>query len=353
MILLFNVCITPSASSCNIDYNRGLLPSFSKIDILKYSLSSLSVIPFSEAIFNIELQSYYKIFEDDIKDYVSEQFKNIKFIYSDKRAKNQKDWQKINILLSNKSDPLLWYCGNHDHIFMAPNLDVFNCIENKLLNSPDFTYIVYSHQAEFHGSHIQDQDFSFLNLPHLHAMCCLKIKNFNEFWSSFDIGDYFMPRTEWFISEFEKDKYISVLNWSVYSPHKKCCDHFDGYSHKLPIEEFQPLTIPPGFFDKNIKIQFGGNRNNEYFYINCFKKHRFFIENGTDAYWGEEDIPLFWKDKIVQVSISQDYDIKEAIKIKNDIYLNYLFYFAFKSFDNDFKSKMKNILFGDSYDSLI
>ena len=54
MILLFNVCITPSTSSCNINYDRGILPSFDKIDILKYSLSSLSVIPWSEAIINIE-----------------------------------------------------------------------------------------------------------------------------------------------------------------------------------------------------------------------------------------------------------------------------------------------------------
>jgi hypothetical protein len=99
MILLFNVCITPSSSSCKINYDRGLLPNFHKIDILKYCLSSLSVIPWSEAIINIELQSYYKIFEKEICNYVNDQFKNINFIFSNIRAKNQKDWQKLNNLL--------------------------------------------------------------------------------------------------------------------------------------------------------------------------------------------------------------------------------------------------------------
>lgn len=353
MILLFNVCITPSSSSCNINYNRGLLPHFDKIDILKYCLSSLSVIPFTEAIFNIELQSYYKIFEKDIKEFVENQFKNIKFIFANKRAKNQKDWQKLNIILSSKEDPLLWYCGNHDHIFMAPDLDVYRSIENKLLNSPDFTYVVYSHQSEFHDTFEQEKDFSYMRLPQLHAMCCLRIKNFNDFWSSFDIGDYFMPRTEWFILDSEKDKFISHIDWNVYCPHKKCCDHFDGYSHRVPIEYFQPLIIPPGFFNKNIKIQFGGERKNGYFYIDCSKVHSCFAKDGTDSYWVEDDIPLFWKDKLIKIIYDDNYDSTIAKKIRNNKYLNYLFYLSFKRFDLNFKNHVKNILFGDLHDTLI
>ena len=353
MILLFNVCITPSSSSCNINYDRGLLPNFDKIDILKYCLASLSIIPWSEAVINIELQSYYKIFEKEIYNYVNDQFKNIKFVFSNKRAKNQKDWQKLNNLLSTKPDPLLWYCGNHDHIFMSPNLDVINLIENKLTNSPDYTYIIYSHQAEFHDSYVHDESFSFLNLPQLHAMCCLKVKDFNDFWSSFDLGDYFMPRTEWYILDKDKDKYISHIDWNVYSPHAKCCEHFDGYSHRIPISHFQPLIIPTGFFNKNIKIQFGGIRKNGFFYINCFKQHSCVREDGTDSYWSEEDIPLFWRDKLTKIIYNENYDKVEANKIKNNKYLNYLFYLSFKRFDQEFKTKMKMLLFGEDYDTFI
>ena len=353
MILLFNVCITPSSSSCKINYDRGLLPNFDKIHILKYCLSSLSVIPWSEAIINIELQSYFKIFEKEICNYVNDQFKNIKFIFSNIRAKNQKDWQKLNNLLSTKSDPLLWYCGNHDHIFMSPNLDVFHIIENKLINSSEHTYITYSHQAEFHDTYVHDNDFSFLKLPQLHSFCCLRVKSFIDFWSSFDIGDYFMPRTEWYILDKDKDKFISHIDWNVFSPHTICCEHFDGYPHRVPIFYFQPLVIPPGFFNKNIKIQFGGTRKNGYFYIDCSKEHSFFQEDGTDSYWSEEDIPLFWKDKLTKVIYDKNYDKNNANKIKNNKYLNYLFYLSFKRFDEDFKNKMKIILFGENHDTFI
>jgi len=353
MILLFNVCITPSSSSCKINYDRGLLPNFDKIDILKYCLSSLSVIPWSEAIINIELQSYYKIFEKEICNYVNDQFKNIKFIFSNIRAKNQKDWQKLNNLLSTKSDPLLWYCGNHDHIFMSPNLDVFHMIENKLINSSEHTYITYSHQAEFHDTYVHDNDFSFLKLPQLHSFCCLRVKSFIDFWSSFDIGDYFMPRTEWYILDKDKDKFISHIDWNVFSPHTICCEHFDGYPHRVPIFYFQPLVIPPGFFNKNIKIQFGGTRKNGYFYIDCSKEHSFFQEDGTDSYWSEEDIPLFWKDKLTKVIYDKNYNKNNANKIKNNKYLNYLFYLSFKRFDEDFKNKMKILLFGENHDTFI
>ena len=90
MILLYNVCITPDSSSHALKYNRGLLPSFDKIDILKYSLSSLACIPWEEAIINIELSKFYKIFENNIKEYVEREFKNINFKYSNKRFKSQK-----------------------------------------------------------------------------------------------------------------------------------------------------------------------------------------------------------------------------------------------------------------------
>jgi hypothetical protein len=236
---------------------------------------------------------------------------------------------------------------------MSPNLDVINMIENKLTKSPDFTYVIYSHQAEFHDSYIHDEGFSFLKLPQLHAMCCLKVKDFNDFWSSFDIGDYFMPRTEWYILDKDKDKYISHIDWNVYSPHLKCCEHFDGYSHRIPINDFQPLVIPTGFFNKNIKIQFGGIRKNGYFYINCFKHHSCLQQDGTDSYWSEEDIPLFWRDKLTKVIYDKNYDKIEANKIKNNKYLNYLFYLSFKRFDEDFKNKMKILLFGENYDTFI
>ena len=79
MILLFNVFVTPDPSSYNINYFRGNLPSFDKFDILKYTISSLAVIPWKKAIINIELGSVYKIFESTIKEHVEKEFNNIDY----------------------------------------------------------------------------------------------------------------------------------------------------------------------------------------------------------------------------------------------------------------------------------
>jgi len=94
-------------------------------------------------------------------------------------------------------------------------------------------------------------------------------------------------------------------------------------------------------------------RKSGYFYINCFKQHSCFQEDGTDSYWSEEDIPLFWKDKLTKVIYDKNYDKINANKIKNNKYLNYLFYLSFRRFDEDFKNKMKILLFGENHDTFI
>ena len=152
MILLYNVCITPEVSSFKLKYNRGLLPNFDKIDILKYSLSSLACVPWEEAIINIELSKFYKIFENNIKDYVEKEFKNIKFKFSNERCKSQKDWQRTSEYLLKHEDKILFYCGNHDHIFMSPNLNTLDISEKHLLNADNlFSAVMYSHRSFMHN----------------------------------------------------------------------------------------------------------------------------------------------------------------------------------------------------------
>jgi hypothetical protein len=180
--------------------------------------------------------------------------------------------------------------------------------------------------AEFHTDNF-DEKFSLIHCKNVHAMCCMKKESFDYFWTSFDFGRIFIPRTDWYFRDSIKNNFVNTINWSVFTPHTACSEHFDGYSHRLPIDIFQPLIIPPGFFNNDIKIQFGGKRKNNFFYINCFEKLAIFDVEGTDAMWGLEDIPLFWKSKISTIFIDKDYDIISADIIKKSKYLQYLFYF--------------------------
>jgi len=351
MILLYNVCLTPDLSSHSLRYNRGLLPSFDKIDILKYSLSSMSCIPWEEAIINIELSKFYKIFENNIKEYVEKEFKNIKFRYSNKRCKNQKDWQKVSEYLLEHGDKILFYCGNHDHIFMSPNLNTFNETEKFLLSDNNiFTSVIYSHRSFYHNlEHDFNNNFSYVSYKNFDAMTCLKCRSFWEFWNSFDAGDKFMPRSDWLNSSEQN------IQWVAYSPHKTFCEHFDGsgYDVSYPINNDPPYVIPLGFFDNNIKIKFGGYKKDGYFYINPnIDNHSCADLNGADAFWTLDDIPLFWKTRISYIEIDSDINIEKTKNnsiIKNIKSLHpYVFVSDNKKLQLETIIRYKNILFKSS-----
>ena len=347
MILLYNVCITPESSNFNLRYNRGLLSSFDKLDILKYSLSSLACIPWEEAIINIELSKYYKIFELSIKEYVENEFKNIKFKFSDKRCKNQKDWQKVSTYLISLGDKVIFYCGNHDHIFMSPNLDILNISEKLLLESNTFTTVNYSHRSFMHNlEHSFNENFQYGKYNQFDAMTCLRSQLFWEFWNSFDAGNNFIPRSDW-VGSVEQN-----LEWEIYSPHKTFCEHFDGsgYMPDYPINYDPPQIIPNGFFDNDIKIKFGGEKKDGYFYINPnLDIHSCTHPDGVDAFWTLDNLPLFWKERISCIEIDSNIDITSSKRnaiIKNIKSLHpYVFASGNKKLQFEIIMRYKNILF--------
>ncbi len=313
MILFYNVCITPDASNYKINYIRKNLPIFDKIEILKYSLSSMAAIPWTKAFINIQLESYYKVFLHDIENYVEKEFKNINYFFNNKRASSLKEWQKYaNVMLQNSE--IIFYCGNHDHIFLSPTLKTLKESEKLLKDSDDlFDVIVFSHRAYFHnnGSNIYDK-YSIKKHNYLEAIICIKPLAFWEFWYSFDVGNYHMPRSDW---DNTKNQFIE---WNYISFHEILCEHFDGssFTDNYPINYDPPLVIPAGFFENNIKINFGFENKENYFNINPLSRyHKCKDISGVDAYWTLDNIPLFWKNRISDVQINSELNYDEAKKI--------------------------------------
>ena len=169
-----------------------------------------------------------------------------------------------------KSLRVAYLTASDENILVAPNLLQSDTVIEELLKrkilDKDFNIdelvdedrqaiLIFLRNTAFGSEYEMEMIDSKTNLPFKFTLdlSILKVKDFNDFWSSFDLGDYFMPRTEWYILDKDKDKFISHIDWEVFSPHVKCCEHFDGYPHRIPIFYFQPLVIPPGFFDKNIK----------------------------------------------------------------------------------------------------
>lgn len=350
MILFYNVCITPDITTYRLSYNRGLLPHFDKISILKYSIASLSVIPWDKAYINIELSKYFKIFESDIQKFVEEEFANIDFSFSNKRIKDQKDWQNFATkIMEDHEKSSIFFCGNHDHIFMSPNLEVYINVENLLANTDDSTNIaIFSHRNFFHvDSAVINKNFAIVDHSVYDAMVCSKVDAFYAFWHSFDGNSKFMPRSDWPGSSMQN------IVWKNHSSHKIFCEHFDGsgYWGGYPINNDPPLVIPKGFFEHDIKIQFGGAKRQNYFHIDpSSDEHACVYENGIDAYWTLNDIPLFWKKRIsnINIDIDKNIEIYESNALLKNIYAIHPYIFNSR-IDYNVKiktiSKYNNILF--------
>ena len=113
----------------------------------------------------------------------------------------------------------------------------------------------------------------------------------------------------------------------VVLPKKEICSHFDGYSHNkgtgclVPTNLVPPLFIPPGFFDKKIKIAYGYEEYRKgWVNINPLKQMYSFqdTKNGTDLMISLKDIPLFWKKRIKKVDINPKVDLKKLENAANE-----------------------------------
>jgi hypothetical protein len=102
-------------------------------------------------------------------------------------------------------------------------------------------------------------------------------------------------------------------------PYKELLRHFDGYIHqKIGNQVCPSLSIPDGFFESQIKIRYGyDDRKDGWININP-KSTYFFAEDtsGADYKFTIEDIPYFWKDRIVEWDINSDINEEEMIQYK-------------------------------------
>ena len=146
MVLLFNVYITNTPGNPFSELSRGLLPSFSKLDITKYSLASLAVAySWTRAIINVELDPkiYTEAQSIELKEFIEKEFKGIEVLFSNKRIKFQHEWK--NLYEKINSDLILLLC-NHDHIFIDSSKETLEEIVKQ--EHSRYTTIVTSHWPE-------------------------------------------------------------------------------------------------------------------------------------------------------------------------------------------------------------
>jgi len=342
MVLLFNVFLTVSKANQNVIYDRGNLPGNSKLDITKYSLASLAkAYPWSKAIINIELDSncYSKEDNKNIYDFITNEFKDIEFVYSSKRCELQKEWQALYDVIN--SD-LIFYLGNHDHIFIDSDnsyLKDLIKIAKKYKNST----IVTSHFPENirwaksgyielnettprklnNGYKVNDNYLSYEGI----CIDSLNIITKSLYYDWFFTGNWGdevkLPRTDGIggIDLLKIRNYLGVNLplQKIIIPYKEQLRHFDGYMHQRITNDTCPsLTIPDGFFENKIKVRYGYNDYKKG-WVNINPQNQNYYasdKNGVDDKITLDDLPLFWKGKIIDIDINSNINEEEMIQYK-------------------------------------
>ncbi len=281
MILFLNIILTnnPPLSPfpysdlkrVNYSYDRGNLSKYNQVDIFKYSLSSLSIAyPWSRVIIKVELEGEYISRKNELEKYIKNEFKNFDLILNWKRNEYQQDWIET---YNSLNDELIWFCCNHDHIFIDNSVEYLKTLVENLPKRKEYPYVAlgFSHFPECirwakRGMHlpphnptsykIEDNCISVDSTIHDSIMIITK-QVYYEWWCKYDLKGGYFPRPE--------SHYGITIGWiepmpllRFIIPLKEICRHFDGYGHsQITNNQCPSLDIPPGFFEHNMKIRYG------------------------------------------------------------------------------------------------
>ena len=345
MTLLFNVYLTdvPANKLTPWGGDRGNLPQRSKLDITKYTLASLSAVyPYTKAIINIELDPNRYSLEDNklLEDFIKNEFKDTEVLFSSKRITLQHEWQEI---YNHINSDFIFYLGNHDHVF----IDSDNSYLKELLKTAKTQYGKYTTISTSHfPENIRWAKSGYINPgesipknPHQGY----KLEDTHLYHKGINIDSLNIITKElyhnWFftgtwgdVKVYRSDGVISLGGASVMNmrntelpqqdiiiPLKEQFRHFDGYMHQYINNNICPsIDIPKGFFESEIKIRYGYDNYKEG-WVNINPKnpnYYAFDRTGTDYKITLDDIPLFWKDRIIEIDSNKDINEEEMIQYK-------------------------------------
>ena len=329
MILLVNVKITDHRL---VNYRNGIrngYPTFNRFDVFKYTLASYSVMSeiVSKFVFYIELSHEFSHRQKELEDFMNDIFPKEKLIVNWYRNNYISDWRIVYDEISKIDDDIIWLACNDDHVFLDSSLDLLSEGLDILKNDDDDTScIYYSHWLEgirianhYNGELVGDGNFVKFKWGIYDGILVVKKERFRRYW--FDYND---DGRLWYKPDAFYDTRPPMVS-NFYVPTKEIVRHFDGYGHVGNFANIAPsLTIPIGFFENSIKIKYGyDNRFDDSVNINPKTPNLFSTDiNGTDYKWCLEDIPLFWKNRIIESDINPDCNNDELIFYRNLNLLN-------------------------------
>lgn len=341
MILYFDNYITSQALNAGLAHwaervRKGKAEIYrmpSKLDISLYSLASYAVLNWSAVIVKYSIEDIEKTeyFEAEVKKLFP------KAIIIRGRSDNVEKFKASAKLLRKLNDEWIFYAGNNDYPFIAPDTKTLAaCFKKAKEHKKNHKFVSIYLAQVFEGLGAGDKK----TIRHDTRWCVI---DENEHCVSALVkGGYFDAIQiltidlfeHWFFSRNLSKKKVRIFRSDplenlvdvpaqiVVVPKSDLCSHFDGYSHLVihgyenPDSLLPPLFIPPGFFEGKIKIAYGYDDYREgWININPSKKNFSFIENnGADMKIPIDYLPLFWKNRVEKIDINPNADMERLEK---------------------------------------
>lgn len=332
MIVLFNVKITDIRMG--YPYRRGeWMPNPERMDVFKYCLASHAVLDplVSKYIFCITLAPELAHRQEELDEYIKSLYPADKLVILPQRCDYGRDWKFVCDNYLTDPDELVWLACNDDHIFIDRSLDTVASAVKHLTADPDPNAIMYySHwpeqmrMAQHQGGELTaDGDFVKYNWENFDGIMILKAGRLSKYWDQ-DYGNAPMFKVDYLGAHHGYS-----CPGTVYAPTRELVRHYEGYSHvndNMPqalANVVPPLYIPSGFFEKDLKIAIGFyDRDDSWVNFNPAAEWLYNSKSsGTDYRWVEEDIPLFWRDRIGLVTHAPGYDQELNYQARDTAYL--------------------------------
>jgi len=360
MILFCNTFITESKPFGKGNVVRGNLKSFSNFDIFKYSLASLAVAyDWSKVILKISLDDCYKHRQDELEQFIKDNFGQFNLVLNWQRSEWQNDWKQDYELLD---DNLIWYYCNHDHIFFDSSKDylaeLVNEIKNEKLCSLGFSHFpeaIRTVKQALHPYPLQNMqpaptykisnNYVSVDTSNFDSIQIITKELYRRWWFEGEFNHIKLGRPDFFGIGLAEIKHMPVHKTII--PFKEICRHFDGYQHINPIidnNQCPALDIPIGFFENNIKIRYGYddykegwtniNPKNEYYYA--------YDKSGTDYKFTLDDLPLVWKNKISVINLNPSIDEEEMVQYRLKSVLEMIYTSPYYDIDKEVEDKILN-----------
>jgi hypothetical protein len=335
MIFFINSKVTsvkrPSTPGCaSPDYNRNNLNQYTRFDIAKYTFASYAALAplVSKFVFYLELADDCAGREAELEAWLRQVLPEEKLSLHWFRCNYIDQWKEANKEFLEIGDDLILAMGNDDHVFLDSNIDIFAEGLELIKQDPNPNAVLtVSHYPEFmrmthiNGGHQFNDNYAVYDTLNFDSFRVMKRPYFDYHLNSISDPTRMIFRTEDWLP-------IVGTNYpcnKIYSPTKEQFRHFDGYWHVgIDNSVVSALEIPPGFFERDMKIRYGfddidrGATN-----INPSKNLKGADPvNGVDHKITLDDLPLFWKPFVKEISAMPNIENEHLAYCRDQHFIN-------------------------------